>query len=110
MGRQAGEIKADVIGLPPQRPVERLLRLAGEHAAAKGTLESIAASDLPSVSEKGSLLIFPKIELRWDWCGNLTQDVYLTLNNDYPGPVQVQMYFVNGDLPEPAMLPRCVGP
>ena len=60
--------------------------------------------------EKGSVLIFPKVEIRWDWCGNVIQDTFIDLTNDYPGDVLVQMYFVNGDPPAPAALPRCVGP
>ncbi|MCP4592403.1 MAG: hypothetical protein GY842_16850, partial [bacterium] len=61
------------------------------------------------VSHKGSLLIFPMVEVRWDWCGNLIQDTFIDLTNDYPENVNVQLYFVNGDEPEPAKLPRCIG-
>jgi hypothetical protein len=50
-----------------------------------------------SASEKGSLLIFSKVELRWDAAGNLIQDTFIDLTNDYPGDVCVQMYFINGD-------------
>ena len=49
--------------------------------------------------EKGSLLIYPKVELRWDAQGNLIQDTFLSLINDYPDDVLVQMYFINGDGP-----------
>ncbi|MDY7107723.1 MAG: hypothetical protein SYC29_03715 [Planctomycetota bacterium] len=59
------------------------------------------ASDPDRVSgtEKGSLLIFPKVELRWDTQGQLIQDTFITLTNDYPGSVWVQMFFINGDPP-----------
>lgn len=50
-------------------------------------------------TEKGSLLIFPKVELRWGCQGELLQDTFLTLTNDYPGNVFVQMFFINGDPP-----------
>jgi len=51
-----------------------------------------------SASEKGSLLIYPKVELRWDASGNaLIQDTFIDLTNDYPGDVCVQMYFIQGD-------------
>jgi hypothetical protein len=50
-----------------------------------------------SASQKGSLLVFPKVELRWDANGTLLQDTFIDLTNDYPGHVLVQMYFVNGD-------------
>ncbi len=49
--------------------------------------------------EKGSLVIFSKIEIRWDDAGNLLQDTFLQLTNDYPSNVTIQMYFINGDPP-----------
>ena len=52
-----------------------------------------------NASQKGSLLIFSKVELRWDSAGNLTQDTFISLSNDHTDDVQVQMYFVNGDPP-----------
>jgi hypothetical protein len=53
----------------------------------------------PSAGAKGSLLVFSKVELRWDASGNLIQDTFLSLSNDYPGDVEVQLYLVNGDPP-----------
>jgi hypothetical protein len=53
--------------------------------------------DRVSGTEKGSLLIFPKVEVRWDDSGYVTQDTFISLTNDYPGYVDVQMYFVMGD-------------
>ncbi len=53
-------------------------------------------------NEKGSLLIYPKIEIRWDDEGNLLQDTFIALTNDYGDDVYVQLYFVNGDPPIPA--------
>ncbi|MCB9850759.1 MAG: hypothetical protein H6817_08645 [Phycisphaerales bacterium] len=50
-----------------------------------------------SASEKGSLLIYSKVEIRWDVAGNLIQDTFVDLTNDYTQDVQVQMYFINGD-------------
>ena len=55
------------------------------------------AQDRVSATEKGSLVVFNKVEIRWDAAGNLIQDTFLDLTNDYPGSVAVQMYFVNGD-------------
>jgi hypothetical protein len=57
------------------------------------------AVDRVSASEKGSLIIFSKVELRWTAAGVLYQDTFIDLTNDYPGDVQVQMYFINGDPP-----------
>jgi hypothetical protein len=56
-----------------------------------------------SVSEKGSLLVFSKIELKWDNFGRLKQDTFLTLINDYPEDVHVKWYFVHGDPPTDAV-------
>lgn len=49
--------------------------------------------------EKGSLVIFSKVEIRWDSAGNLLQDTFLQLSNDYPQDVTIKFYFINGDPP-----------
>lgn len=53
------------------------------------------------ITTKGSLLVYNKIEIKWDSTGTLIQDTYLTIVNDFDegNPVDVQLYFVNGDLP-----------
>jgi hypothetical protein len=56
-----------------------------------------------STVKKGSLLIFSKVELRWDAAGKLTQDTILTLVNDFTRDVDVKLYFVNGDAPTEAI-------
>ncbi|MBK8914887.1 MAG: VWA domain-containing protein [Phycisphaerales bacterium] len=50
-------------------------------------------------SRKGSLLVYSNVEVRWDAGGNVIQDTFLEMSNDYPDSVAVQLYFVNGDLP-----------
>jgi hypothetical protein len=50
-------------------------------------------------TDKGSLLAFSKVEIRLDAAGNLRQDTFLSITNDYPADVDVQMYFINGDAP-----------
>lgn len=57
------------------------------------------AQERVSASEKGSLLIFSKVDIRWDASGNVIQDTFIDITNDYPADVLVQMYFVNGDEP-----------
>ena len=52
-----------------------------------------------SATQKGSLLIYPKIEMRWNEAGVLVQDTFFTITNDFPEDVDVQFYFVNGDAP-----------
>jgi hypothetical protein len=50
-------------------------------------------------AEKGSLLVYSKVEVRWDAQGNVLQDTFIDLSNDYPEDVRVLMYFINGDGP-----------
>jgi hypothetical protein len=56
------------------------------------------------LSGKGTLLVFPKVELKWNAAGDVTQDTFITLTNDYPGDVWVQWYFINGDEPLAAVV------
>ena len=58
---------------------------------------ALAQDSRVSSSVKGSLLIYSKVELRWNAAGALVQDTVLSLANDFPDDVYVQMYFVNGD-------------
>jgi hypothetical protein len=51
-----------------------------------------------STTQKGSLIVYPKVEIKWDAAGNVIQDTFLTLTNDYFEEVTVQLYFVHGDL------------
>ena len=62
-----------------------------------------------SVSEKGSILYYSKIELKWSCAGSPLvctplQDTFLTIVNDYPREVFVQWYFINGDDPTAAVI------
>ena len=58
------------------------------------------AHDKVSGTEKGSLFFFAKVEIRWDKdCVTLLQDTFLSLTNDFPKDVRVQLYFINGDAP-----------
>ncbi len=52
-----------------------------------------------SVSKKGSLLFWPKVEIKWDINGRVIQDTFIELTNDFPGDVFVHLFFVNGDAP-----------
>lgn len=57
-----------------------------------------AEQDRVSASEKGSLVIFSKIEVIVNNAsGAVVQDTFLSLTNDYNEDVDVQLYFVNGD-------------
>lgn len=78
------------------------LLTCGAAAALMAAAPASAQQDKISGTEKGSLLIFSKVELRWDDAGNLQQDTFLQMTNDYPSLVNIQMYFINGDPPLPA--------
>ncbi|MHC5004853.1 MAG: hypothetical protein ACYTJ0_17220, partial [Planctomycetota bacterium] len=119
LGLQSATIKVDVLGGPPratdQDDVEQLLEdlartalLSGRSPQSKRTTDEggaagggAAGPDRVSMGEKGSLLIFPKIELRWDAQGRFIQDTFVDIANDYPEDVRVQMFFINGDAPLP---------
>ncbi len=48
--------------------------------------------------QKGSLLVFSKIEIKWDADGKLIQDTLLDVSNDADlDGVEIQAYFINGD-------------
>jgi len=50
-----------------------------------------------SASQKGSVLIFSKIEVKWNDDGDVIQDTFLDISNDAPFDVYVQCYLINGD-------------
>jgi hypothetical protein len=55
-----------------------------------------------TISDKGSLVTFSKVEIRWGSDAPafpLRQDTFLSLTNDGSSDVSVLMYFVNGDPP-----------
>jgi hypothetical protein len=62
------------------------------------------ASAASAQTETGSLVIYPKVEIKWDAAGNVIQDTVLRITNGYFEEVNVQLYFVNGDEPLPATL------
>lgn len=49
---------------------------------------------LASTSQKGSLLVFTKVELKWNPAGELIQDTFIDITNDWNYPVNVQLYMV----------------
>ena len=72
---------------------------AGLAAAMLMPTAAMAQQDRVSGSEKGSLLIFSKYEVRWNSSGDLVQDTFITMSNDAPSDVKVQFYVINGDEP-----------
>ena len=61
-----------------------------------------STGDRVGASKKGSLLIYSKVEIKWNMVGAqyvVAQDTFLDLTNDYPGTVFVMLQFINGDPP-----------
>ena len=52
-------------------------------------------------SRKGSLLVFPAVEIKWDSHNRVIQDTFLAISNDFARGVDLQFYFLNGDEPLP---------
>lgn len=48
-------------------------------------------------SQKGSLLFFPALEIKWNSQGEVIQDSFVSIINDAPWNVRVKWYFVQGD-------------
>lgn len=61
------------------------------------------AFDGPSdvnTTQRGSLLYWPDVEVKFDENDNVVMDTFIELTNDGPQSVDVQLYFVQGDDPE----------
>jgi len=56
---------------------------------------SAYAQNRVSATQKGSVLIFPKIEVRWDVNGSLIQDTFVDIANDYITDVHFLAFYVN---------------
>ncbi|MGB0716763.1 MAG: hypothetical protein ACPGXK_12850 [Phycisphaerae bacterium] len=54
---------------------------------------------MAGIGQKGSLLVFPNVEIKWNAAGEITRDTFLQINNGHYTPVGVQLYFRNGDPP-----------
>jgi hypothetical protein len=114
MGQQEGFILYDLSG-PPPIPATRASRVGGrgdKRSSRPTTAVSPLAGNPPSVvagpspdavvgrssaSQKGSLLVFVKVEVKWNRFGVPTRDTLVELTNDYPDTVRVQTYLVSGD-------------
>jgi hypothetical protein len=55
------------------------------------------AQDRVNVSQKGSVLIYSNVEVKWNQQGTIVQDTFIELTNDNNAPVDVHLYFLNGD-------------
>jgi hypothetical protein len=78
----------------PSDPEGKVTQPCGPGGGGGGTRDPILRAN---TVKKGSLLVFPKVEIKWDSSGNVIQDTFVTLTNDSNTQVYVQLYFVNGD-------------
>jgi len=66
------------------------------------TLECPLVVPRVSSTQKGSLLMFSKVEVVWGGDGSsLLQDTFVDVSNDYAEDVFVQAFFINGDVELP---------
>ncbi|MCP3905792.1 MAG: DUF11 domain-containing protein [Planctomycetes bacterium] len=82
---------------------------AGGSYQGDGSLCSLTVCPQPdraTLSEKGSLLFFSSVELRWGTgpgpepsFGGLLQDTFISITNDHAEDVRVLMHFIHGDPP-----------
>lgn len=99
MGIEDATILYDVQGPPPPQPGGGADARSGSPDAPPLGGRDVPWQDRATATEKGSILIFSKVELRWTADGALVQDTFVHLSNDYPDDVLVQLYFINGDEP-----------
>ncbi|MGE0480989.1 MAG: hypothetical protein AB7Q17_11010 [Phycisphaerae bacterium] len=71
---------------------------AGNVSTCSATV-TVLPAQRTSFTQKGSLLIYPAVEVRFDRSGNVVADTFVSLANDYHEPIAVQLYFVHGDPP-----------
>jgi hypothetical protein len=76
--------------------LRKLIFVAAVLGVCCGAYAQTDAANYCSASEKGSLLIFPKVEIRWDaGTGAVLQDTFISLANDYTQDVWILAYFVS---------------
>lgn len=87
-GSQVGQIIAPAPGQPP----EESLRGGDDLGGVAGLSDQVG-----STAEKGSVLVFPKYEVRYNASGGLVQDTFIQLSNDFTQGVDLLILYVNGN-------------
>ncbi len=102
MGLEAGEFIITEAGPVPPNPAqsdglppETFKRFDDE--SPPDTPEQRSGIDRADTAEKGSLIVYPKVEIRWNAAGDIIQDTFITLANDWPAGVNIKMVFANGN-------------
>jgi len=106
VGEQAAQILYDIISGPDSArrgmeapPASGISIASIPVATGNGGPDKRASS-----TQKGSLIFWPLVEIKWNARGQLIQDTVLDLTNDNSDYVQVQLYLVNGDEPLAAVV------
>ncbi len=122
MGRQPGQIIYTPTEIPPpispgtgedgatgsgrdNAGLGKLNEGGGGQTAGAPAQENSALTDLPRATTvtKGSLLVFTKVEVKWNAAGQIIQDTFIDVTNDWEdddpltGPAGIQMYVADGD-------------
>lgn len=104
-GNENGRIQYDIIDAPEESSQAGLgsADVTGQAVETNPTdpgqviTAGLEIEERATISAKGSLLVWTKVELKWNAQGVLIQDTFLTLMNDSANQVKVQLYLVNGD-------------
>ncbi|MBW7904198.1 MAG: hypothetical protein LC135_13320 [Phycisphaerae bacterium] len=89
LGSETGYIVAPPPGPPPEESVGGSMNSDGQPA---GFIDQVG-----STAEKGSVLVYPKFEVKWDAGGNLVQDTFIQVGNDFTQGVDLLILYVNGN-------------
>jgi hypothetical protein len=116
-GAESAQIRYDVVAGPDSALEWNVETLKPRNVQAadrqlpidsSGSVAGINPGGRADITRKGSVLVWPRVEVKWDAAGRLLADTVLTLTNDSPEAVDVQLYLVNGDAPLDAeCLPTC---
>lgn len=86
-------------------PMKRSIMVVAAFSCAAGLVRAQVGPDpRTDVSKKGSLLVYPAVEIEWNAAGEVVLDTIFTITNDYFDEVRVQLYYVNGDAPRDAII------
>jgi Dictyostelium (slime mold) repeat len=111
-GQEAGMVSYNPGGAGPTPASGGVLNVETRAPAVDGVPEVVAIDPVISgetrqtrdgntsrggVGTKGSALIYADVEVKWNAQGEVIQDTFLELTNDYPRDVRLQMYLVQGD-------------
>jgi hypothetical protein len=93
VGVEPARLIAPPLGPPPEEGLK-----GDDRMNDADPLEPAGQGDeVASVSEKGSVLIYPKFEVKWNSAQNLIQDTFIQISNDFTQDVDLLILYVNGN-------------